>query len=79
MNSLWVDLRCSALNLEYALGDGAGRTIIEVEERIDVIAFALSKFLALDSQDIDLGIDDYGLLLRGSADVEVAIVIPFFH
>ena len=79
MSSRWVDLRCSALKREYAFGDGAGRTVVEVEERIDVVTFALSEFLALDSQNIDLGVDDYGLLLRGSADVEVGKVVPFFH
>ena len=79
MSSRWVDLRCSTLNIEYAFGDGAGRTVVEVEERIDVVTFALSEFLALDSQNIDLGVDDYGLLLRGSADVEVGKVVPFFH
>ena len=79
MNSWWVDSRYSALNIKYALWDGAGRTVVEVEERIDVVTFALRKSLTLDSQDIDLGVDDYGLLLRRSADVEVGKVVPFFH
>ena len=44
-----------------------------------MVTFALRKSLTLDSQDIDLGVDDYGLLLRRSADVEVGKVVPFFH